>query len=158
MILCGNAYRIDLDGTQNVPPVLRPPRGPPPTLHKSFSMACPSAVPFSSFLTPVPSLRGLPSPSSYKEQGWDFSWIRPDPVLPAQKVEGACLVGGPAFQGYPPPSTLDHICRLSILTRSRKTCGLPVRRPTIPGKDLFPSVLLSWSCVETSQKDASCWR
>ena len=127
----------------------------PCALHKSF----PSTVPSSSFLTPVSSLRGPPSPSpSYKGQGWDFSWIRPGSVLPGQKVEGACLVGGPAFQGSPPLSTLDLICRLSILTRSRKTCGLSVRRLTIPGKDLLPSVLPSWSCVETSQKDASCWR
>lgn len=31
----------------------------------------------------------------------DFSWIRLDPVLPEEKVEGACLVGGLAISGLP---------------------------------------------------------
>lgn len=31
----------------------------------------------------------------------DFSWIRLDLVLPEEKVEGACLVGGLAISGLP---------------------------------------------------------
>lgn len=67
-------------------------------------------------------------------------------------------MGGLAISGLPTRSNLDLVRRISILTRSRKMCGLSMRSPTIPGKDLFPSVLPSWSCVEASQKDASLSR
>lgn len=78
--------------------------------------------------------------------------IRLDPVLPAQKVEGPAWWEGWQIQGSPPPSILNPICRLSILTGPMKTCGLPIRSPMIPGKDLFLFASIMDPCGVKSRK------